>query len=83
MAWGITGAALTCFESCLQHGQLTMQQGYVLAETEAFQNDIVEMAGEIVKSQLLSLHCGRNADMQQLTPLQVVDTEHFGRNLQM
>lgn len=71
VAWGITGAAVACFEACLQYGQLSMQHNILLAETQMFQKSIADMAGEIVKSQLLSLHYGRSGDMMQLSPLQV------------
>ena len=71
IAWGITGAATACFEACLLYGEKKVEQDSLLGETQAYKNTIADMADTIVKSQLLSLHFGRSADMQQLTPLQV------------
>jgi glutaryl-CoA dehydrogenase len=66
IAWGVTGAALSCYEAALQ---FSMQKR--LPGTPESLTPLADMAAQIVTSQLLSLHYGRCSEMGQLTPLQV------------
>lgn len=70
-AWGVTGAALSCYEIALNHSTRISEFGRPIAESQAYQGSLADMAGHIVTSQLLSLHYGRCSEMQQLSPLQV------------
>lgn len=54
---------MACFEEAVR------QSSY--ADGGISDLSIADLASQIVTSQLLSLHCGRSADMLQLTTLQV------------
>lgn len=70
-AWGVTGAALECFDAALSRHNEASGFGPLLGQTQLFQQKLADMAGLLVSSQLMSLHFGRLEDMDQLTPLQV------------
>lgn len=74
IAWGITGAAMECYETALQYGLQRRIFGRAVAATQLYQVKLADMASRIVGSQLMSLHFGRLKDMDQLSPLQA---RHF------
>ena len=71
-AWGVTGAAMACYEAALHHGNQISEFGRPAAESQIYQSNLADMAGHIVTSQLLSLHYGRRSEMQQLSHVQVI-----------
>jgi glutaryl-CoA dehydrogenase len=72
ISWGATGAAKACFESTLAYTRQRQQFGGPIARKQLVQSALVEMASEIVKADLLSLHYSRRKDRQgELRPEQV------------
>lgn len=71
IAWGITGAAIDCFETALEYGLQRIAFDKPIAGFQLFQAQLAEMATLITNSQLMSLHFGRLKDAKKLTPVQV------------
>ncbi|KAK9810885.1 hypothetical protein WJX73_005359 [Symbiochloris irregularis] len=71
IAWGVTGAALDCYECALDYGLQRQVFNRPLAGYQLFQAQLADMASDIVTSQLMSLHYGRLKDAGTLTPVQV------------
>ncbi len=71
IAWGITGAAIDCYETALNYGLERRQFDRPLASFQLYQAQLTEMATDIVTSQLLSLHYGRLKDAGKLGAEQV------------
>ena len=71
IAWGVTGAALDCYQTVLDYGATRVSFGKPLNMFQLYQSELAEMASLIVTSQLLSLHYGRLKDAGKLTPVQV------------
>ena len=71
IGWGITGAAMDCFETVLQYGLERVAFKRPLAATQLYQDKLANMASAIVNSQLMSYHFGRLKDAGRLTPIQV------------
>lgn len=74
IAWGITGAALDCYDCTLDYGLQRQVFNRPLAGYQLFQAQLADMASDIVTSQLMSLHFGRLKDAGQLSPVQVLHT---------
>jgi glutaryl-CoA dehydrogenase len=71
IGWGITGAAIDCFETALAYGLDRRQFNRPLASFQLYQAQLCEMATQIMASQLLSLHTGRLKDAGKLTHVQI------------
>lgn len=71
IAWGITGAAIDCYETVVEYGIERIAFGKPIASFQLYQAQLAEMATNIVTSQLLSLHYGRHKDAGKLSPVQV------------
>ena len=72
IAWGALGAAKACFESALSYTGERRQFGVPLSSKQLIQAELVHMASEIVKGDLLALHFGRLKEQQgKLLPEQV------------
>jgi len=72
IAWGALGAAKACFESALTYTGERLQFGVPLSSKQLVQAELVHMASEIVKGDLLTLHFGRHKQHQgKLLPEQV------------
>lgn len=72
IAWGALGAAKACFEATVAYTRERVQFGVPIASKQLVQEQIAEMASEIVKGDLLALHFGRLKDKQgRLMPEQV------------
>jgi len=72
IAWGALGAAKACFESALTYTGARLQFGVPLSSKQLVQAELVHMASEIVKGDLLALHFGRHKQHQgKLLPEQV------------
>jgi glutaryl-CoA dehydrogenase len=72
ISWGATGAAKACFDSTVGYVRQRQQFGVPLAQKQLVQSALADMASEIVKADLLSLHYSRQADRGvQLRPEQV------------
>jgi glutaryl-CoA dehydrogenase len=71
IAWGAMGAAMSCFDVALKYSKERIQFGRPLAGFQLTQKKLAEMATEISKAQLLSLHLGRLKDAGKIKPVHV------------
>ena len=71
IAWGAVGAAMSCFDVALKYSKQRIQFGRPLAGFQLTQKKLAEMATEISKAQLLSLHLGRMKDDGKIKPVHV------------
>lgn len=71
IAWGALGAARACFESAVSYCRERVAFGKPIAAKQLVQEQLVEMAMEISKGQILALHFGRMKDQGGITPVQV------------
>src|SRR5262245_34521254 len=71
IAWGAMGAAKACFDSALEYSRQRMQFGVPIASKQLIQEQLVDMALEIAKGQLMNYHFARLKDQDRLTPYQV------------
>jgi glutaryl-CoA dehydrogenase len=72
ISWGATGAAKACFDSTVSYVRQRQQFGVPLAQKQLVQSALADMASEIVKADLLSLHYSRLEDRGvKLRPEQV------------
>jgi glutaryl-CoA dehydrogenase len=71
IAWGALGAARCCFETAVSYTRERVQFGRPLASKQLVQEQLVEMATEIAKGQIMALHYGRLKDQGGITPVQV------------
>jgi glutaryl-CoA dehydrogenase len=71
IAWGALGAAKACFDSALDYSRQRIQFGVPIASKQLIQEQLVTMALEIAKGQLMNYHFARLKDQDRLTPYQV------------
>ncbi len=71
IAWGAIGAAMSCFDVALKYSKERIQFGRPIAGFQLTQKKLAEMATEISKAQLLSLHLGRLKDAGKIKPVHV------------
>ncbi len=62
IAWGVTGAAMSCYDSALNYAKSRVQFGKPIAAFQITQQKLVWMLTEITKAQLLNLQLGRMKD---------------------
>ena len=70
-AWGVTGAAQVCFSQLLEYAKTRVLFGRPLAQNQAIQIRLADMARRITTSQLLALQLGRLKDHRAMQPAQV------------
>ena len=68
IAFGVTGAAVACFEGAREYALSRVQFGKPIASFQLTQEKLADMLQEIVKAQLLSLRLGRLKDEGKATP---------------
>ncbi len=72
IAWGALGAAKSCLETAISYAQNRVQFDGPIARKQLIQEQLVEMASEIIKGDILALHYGRMKDENgKLRPEQV------------
>ena len=71
IAWGALGAARACFDAALSYARERVQFGQPIASKQLIQRELVEMATELSKGQLLALHFARLKDAGGISPAQV------------
>jgi glutaryl-CoA dehydrogenase len=71
IVWGVVGAARACLEAALEYSKERIAFGRPIAATQIQQQKLAEMALEVNRAALLSLHLGRLKDGGLLTPEQV------------
>jgi len=71
IAWAVLGAAKSCYETAVSYSRERVQFGVPIASKQLIQEQLVEMASEIVKGELLAYHFARLKEKDALTPQQV------------
>jgi glutaryl-CoA dehydrogenase len=71
IAWGALGAARCCYETAVSYARERVQFGAPIASKQLVQEQLVEMAAEITKGQIMALHYGRLKDAGGISPVQV------------
>jgi glutaryl-CoA dehydrogenase len=72
IAWGAVGAAKSCLDTALAYVGNRVQFGVPIAKKQLIQAQLVDMATEIVKAEILALHFGRLKDKHgKLSPIHV------------
>ena len=71
ISWGALGAARCCFETAVSYTRERVQFGKPVASKQLVQEQLVEMAMEIAKGQIMALHFGRLKDAGGISPVQV------------
>ena len=71
IAWGALGAARACYEATVSYARERVQFGKPIASKQLVQEQLVEMAMEIAKGQIMALHYARLKDSTGISPVQV------------
>lgn len=71
IAWGVIGAAQACLQEVLNYTQDRILFHRPLANNQAIQLRLADMARRITTAQLLALQLGRMKDQGRMTPTQV------------
>src|SRR5690606_530123 len=71
IAWGVIGAAQACLAQLLDYTKTRVLFGRPLAQNQAIQVRLADMARRITTSQLLALQLGRLKDRGEMTPVHV------------
>ncbi|GAC1580996.1 MAG: acyl-CoA dehydrogenase family protein [Polyangiales bacterium] len=71
IAWAVLGAARNCYETAVNYARERVQFGVPIASKQLVQEQLVEMASEIVKGEVLAYHYSRLKEAGKLTPQQV------------
>ncbi len=70
VAWGVLGAARACLEIALSYARERTQFGVPIAAKQLVQLELADVASEVVKASLLSLHYARLKEAGRLHPVQ-------------
>ena len=70
VAWGVLGAARACLEIALRYAKERTQFGVPIAAKQLVQLELADVASEIVKASLLSVHYARLKEAGKLHPAQ-------------
>jgi len=68
IAWGVIGAARTCYQCALDYAKSRKQFSRPLAGYQLVQNKLVAMLTEITKAQMVCLRLAQLKDSEQLRP---------------
>ena len=71
IAWASLGAAKSCYETAVGYTRERVQFGVPIASKQLVQEQLVEMASEIVKGEIMAYHFARLKEQGKLTPQQV------------
>ena len=71
IAWGVTGAARSCFESAAEYARTREQFGQKIGGFQLIQGKLAWMLADLQRAQLLALHLGRLKEAGKITPEQV------------
>ena len=71
IAWGVIGAAQACFAQALEYSRSRILFNRPLAQNQAIQIRLADMARRITAAQLLALQLGRLKDQGTMQPAQV------------
>lgn len=71
ISWGALGAARCCYDTALSYARERVQFDKPIASRQLVQEQLVEMAMELAKGQIMALHYGRLKDAGGISPVQV------------
>ena len=71
IAWGVTGAAMACYDAALQHAGRRTQFGRPIGGFQLIQERLADMVTQITKAQLLNWRLGTMKDEGTMRPQQV------------
>ena len=71
ISWGALGAAKACFDTAVSYTRERVQFDKPIASKQLVQEQLVGMAMEIAKGQIMALHYGRLKDSRGISPVQV------------
>ena len=71
ISWGALGAARACYDAALAYARTRVQFDKPIASKQLIQEQLVEMAMEIAKGQIMALHYARLKDTSGISPVQV------------
>jgi glutaryl-CoA dehydrogenase len=71
VAWGVVGAARSCYEAALRRAGEREQFGGPIARFQLVQAKLADMACAVAQGTLLALHLGRLKDAGRLAPQQI------------
>ncbi|MGB3541940.1 acyl-CoA dehydrogenase family protein [Rubrivirga sp.] len=71
IAWGVIGAAMSCYDAAIQHTTSREQFGKPIAGFQLVQNHISNMLADITKAQLVGWRLGRMKDEGTMRPAHV------------
>ena len=71
ISWGALGAARACYDAALSYSRERVQFDKPIASKQLIQEQLVEMAMEIAKGQIMALHYARLKDTSGISPVQV------------
>jgi len=71
ISWGALGAARSCYETAVSYARERVQFSGPIAARQLIQEQLVTMAVEIAKGQIMALHYARMKDSTGVTPVQV------------
>jgi glutaryl-CoA dehydrogenase len=71
ISWGTLGAARACYETAVSYARERVQFGQPIAAKQLMQEQLVDMAIEIARGQIMALHYARMKDAGGITPVQV------------
>jgi glutaryl-CoA dehydrogenase len=71
IAWGVTGAARSCFEAAAEYARTREQFGRKIGGFQLTQAKLAWMLADLSRAQLLALHLGRLKAAGTITPQQV------------
>ena len=68
IAWGVIGAAMSCYDAAIQHTTSREQFGRPVAGFQLVQNHLSDMLADITKAQLVGWRLGRMKDEGTMRP---------------
>ncbi len=71
IAWGVIGAAMSCYESALSYAKERVQFSRPIAGYQLVQRKLVDMVQEITKAQCMTLRLGRIKEAKKIRPAQI------------
>ncbi|GAB5518792.1 MAG: acyl-CoA dehydrogenase family protein [Rhodothermales bacterium] len=71
IAWGVIGAAMSCYDAALQHAKNRVQFGRPIGGFQLIQERLAEMVTEITQAQLLVTRLAQLKDAGTMRPQQV------------
>ena len=71
ISWACLGAAKSCYDTAVSYARERVQFGVPIASKQLVQEQLVEMASEIVKGEIMAFHFARLKEQNKLLPQQV------------